>query len=139
MFEEATLTRKGRSRHDYDEAELSLASIIVGTVPSEIVTALTNSVKADDEISRQTPESWNGSSGNYKEVRQQRKANVDEATLAVHRTLEGDEAAARLLNEFSRDPRAQLSAVREAAHLIIGGSVQNNNTSEFAGEMAGAK
>lgn len=149
MFEESA--RNKRPIHDYDEAEQRLAQLIRTNVASDIVATLTKSVKDYDDISRQFEEERGTYhrrdegglatvSEKYRPERQRLKLKADQAAEVVLLKLEGNTEALELLKGFSLNKRSQLSAVRDAVHLIIGVSAdkQKNNLGGNVEEMAGA-
>ena len=149
MFKESV--RDKRFIHDFDEAEQRLAKIILTTVAPDTITILTKSVQDSDAISRKIEKERatyhrsdvDGLAGlyeKYKDERQRLKQTVDEVSEGILRELQQNNEACELLNGFSLNARAQLSAVRDATHLIIGAAAtnQSDNRGGIVEEMAGA-
>lgn len=158
MFEEA---RNKRSSHDYDKAEDRLAKIMVKTVAAEVIANAVNLIQKDDEISRkleaeksafrefqaENPDpDRNDADGltaiclKHRPERDRLARELKVASESIRQALLPDEEASQLLEDFSEDPLAQLSGVRDALHLIIAGGVnkEDSNLGETAEEMAGA-
>lgn len=150
MFNEAA--RNKRSFHDYDEAENRLAKIIQTNVASDVIASVTNLVhsldtvvqkrdQALDAIHRRNEDGRAEVCEQYKPERQRLAQQVEDVTEGIRQELLTDIGARELLEGFSRNPRTQLSAIRDAVHLIIGAGVAevHIDLDDTVEEMAGAK
>lgn len=149
MFEESV--RNKRSFHDYDKDENRLAEIIQANVTPDVIASATQSVQAYEVLSRQMEQEKatyhrRDEDGltkvceKYRPERQRLARQVEEATEGIYQELLTDSEASTLLRGFSRNSRTQLSAIRDALHLIMDASVKavHINRDETVEEMAGA-